>query len=66
LIAYTRGYSDKIPYEYALLSMCRDVYHCTPSELMAQPADIVNLHMWMLGIVQKYTPKSGSKKRGGR
>jgi hypothetical protein len=43
--------------------MCKDVYHCTPTELMEQPADMVNLHMWMLGIVGKYS-KSAKRMTG--
>lgn len=43
----------------------QEVYHCPPTVLAEQPSDLVNLHLWMLGIVNKYTPKSKPPK-GGR
>ncbi len=42
--------SADVPYEYQMLIMCRDVYHCTPNEFADIPADLVDLHMRFMAI----------------
>lgn len=36
---------DDPPYEYLELIACRDLYHCTPSELAAVPLKKVLAHL---------------------
>ena len=38
------------PWEYLELTLCRDVYHCTPMELERIPAGTVMKHLSILGI----------------
>lgn len=38
------------PKEYIDLVLCRDVYHCTPSELYQQDARIVMAHLACLDV----------------
>lgn len=44
------------PQEYVELVLCRDVYHCTPSELGNEDWDVIELHLEMMaaeGLVRK-------------
>jgi len=50
------------PLEYIELILCRDVYHCTPSELEKQYADVVNAHLVCLAAEAKVA-KMRTRKR---
>ncbi len=39
---------DELPAEYVDLYLCRDVYHCTPSQLAAEDAVEIQKHLAML------------------
>jgi hypothetical protein len=52
------------PPEYTDLVLCRDVYHCTPSELAAQDAEDVLLTLAMLEAEARYRQARGAM--GGR
>jgi hypothetical protein len=36
--------------EYIELYLCRDVYHCTPTDLDKIPYDTIRLHLEMIAI----------------
>lgn len=38
------------PWEYVELVLCRDVYHCTPSQLRKENAEDVFAHLEMIGM----------------
>ena len=38
------------PYEYLELTLCRDVYHCTPQELAEVPLDKVLAHLACMSV----------------
>lgn len=52
------------PPEYTDLVLCRDVYHCTPSELAAQDAEDVLTTLALLEAEAKYRQARGAM--GGR
>jgi hypothetical protein len=39
---------DELPTEYVDLFLCRDVYHCLPSQLQAEDAVEIQKHLAML------------------
>ncbi len=39
---------DNLPWEYTELLLCRDVYHCLPSELDQEDWGRIQLHMAMM------------------
>lgn len=41
------------PWEYVELLLCRDVYHCTPSELAEQDWETVRVHLRLLSVEGK-------------
>lgn len=59
------------PGEYTILQLCRDVYHCTPSQLMQEDANQIDMHLLLMSIeseVQAFEnqgkkPTTGSKKK---
>lgn len=51
-----------LPTEYVDLVLCRDVYHCTPSELDAQDAERIATHLLCMEVeerVRKMRDKKG-------
>jgi hypothetical protein len=44
---------EGVPWEYIKLQLCRDVYHCTPSQLDKEDADVVFLHLEMMSTEQE-------------
>ena len=52
-----------VPIEYIRLKMCRDVYHCTPTELDAVPWRVIAEDLTMMAVeteVQKRWQKRRS------
>lgn len=49
------------PIEYVTLVLCRDVYHCTPSQLRLESAQDILTHLAVLKIESKVR-KSGTDK----
>lgn len=47
-ILWTENEEREVPWEYLELMLCREVYHCTPSELAEQPADVVQMHLSLI------------------
>lgn len=47
--------------------LCRDVYHCTPSQLAKEPLDMIMLHLEFLRVEQQVRKFSDAKstRRGG-
>lgn len=39
-----------MPPEYLSLYLCRDVYHCTPAELLAQDPRTILIHLTCLSV----------------
>lgn len=35
------GIRREMPFQYTMLRLCRDVFHCTPSELLEQDWELV-------------------------
>lgn len=54
------------PPEYLELLLCRDVYHCTPSELDAQDWERVQLHLVCLNVEAKLAKREQEKGKGGK
>lgn len=44
------GLSRELPWAYTELRLCRDVYHCTPSELDRQDADRIQMHIAIMNL----------------
>jgi len=42
------------PYEYLTLILCRDIYHCTPSELARQDPQVILAHLTALDVESDY------------
>ena len=51
-----------VPAEYMDLMLCRDVYHCTPTELDGQDWARVAEHLICLDVEAKVRKASGSGK----
>lgn len=47
---YIGGEANPAPWEWTELYLCRDVYHCTPSELQQQDWATVQRHLLALEI----------------
>lgn len=57
--------SGQAPVEYTELQLCRDVYHCRPSELAEEDAAVVRVHLALLTAESRVRRfESGGK--GGR
>lgn len=41
------------PWEYVELVLCRDIYHCTPSELDQQDLERIMLHIDMMKLEEE-------------
>ncbi len=57
----------KVPGEWTELQLCRDVYHCTPSQLRRESLDDVLTHLALLSAeaeVQELSGKTSGGKRG--
>jgi len=68
---YLLGLSLDIPLEYMTLLLCRDVYHCLPSELRTEfkenPVDVYR-HITCLGAegsARAQEVKSANRKQAG-
>ncbi len=56
-----------MPVDWLELRLCRDVYHCTPSELAEQDADQVNRHLRLLAVearIENFRHGKGAKGAG--
>lgn len=58
-------HSGPPPWEYIEMVLCRDFYHCTPSELAKENASKAMRHLIIANYEAKYlkAPKGGSKWR---
>lgn len=45
--------SGDAPWDYIELQLCRDVYHCLPSELDAEEWDRISRHLDMMDVEAK-------------
>ena len=55
------------PWEWVQLVLCRDVYHCRPSELDGEDAETVMTHLALLNTaakVEEFKAKRHRQKRG--
>ena len=55
-----------MPWEYIELILCRDIYHCTPSELYEQPVDVINMHLALIGVEKRVEEFRNQKSTGGK
>ncbi len=51
------------PPEYTDLRLCRDVYHCTPSELDAQDARTIALHIAFMNVEEKVAQRKRRRRK---
>lgn len=49
--------------EYTTLVLCRDVYHCTPSELMREKWSVVRDHLICLAAEQQVAQEKRNASR---
>jgi hypothetical protein len=54
-----------VPWEYTVLQLCRDVYHCRPSELLEEDAAIVRVHLALLSTEARIRRFEQGGKGGG-
>lgn len=47
------GKAREMPWAYQELVLCRDVYHCTPSQLAAEDWETVREHLRLLAVEQR-------------
>ena len=43
-----------MPFEYTLMVLCRDVFHCTPSQVLAEDWDMVQDIITVLNAEEEY------------
>lgn len=53
-----------MPWEYVVLQLCRDVYHCRPSELEQEDAAVVRVHLALLSTEARVRRFEGGSKAG--
>ena len=63
--AYLMGGGDPPP-EYIDLFLCRDVFHCTPSELYDEDASVVQTFLDVLDAEGQYQKMKARKKASNR
>jgi hypothetical protein len=54
------------PVEYVTLVLCRDVYHCTPSQLRQENAKDIMTHLAIMKIESKARGNDSKKKPAGK
>ena len=42
--------SGEVPWEYVELQLCRDIYHCLPSQLAREDYDTIQIHLFLMGV----------------
>jgi len=52
---------EEAPMEYIRLIMCRDVYHCTPTELEAVPWRVIQEDLAMMQIERTVRTRRNKK-----
>jgi hypothetical protein len=52
---------DVAPLEYIRLVMCRDVYHCTPTELDAVPWQTIQQDLLMMSVERTVQQRRSKK-----
>lgn len=42
--------SGDVPWEYIELQLCRDIYHCLPSQLAREDYETIQTHLMLMGV----------------